>query len=175
MEFVQFVPLVVIAVVIVLVVVAVRKSAATASPSEGPSGINGWLLLPAIGVILSPVAYLVTIIQSAELLDDAAFVPGARGVLLSEIAGLALVALSFVYVAIRFFQRKHDAPKLFIALLLITILFILLDSAVVSSTLSLPFMDAATGAALARAVISAAIWVPYMLRSARVRNTFVVP
>lgn len=175
MEVVQFVPLIVVAVVIVLVAVGVRRSVPIASPSEGPSGINGWLLLPAIGVILSPIVQLITIIQSVQLLDDAAFVPGARGVLLSEIAGLTLIALSFVYVAIRFFQRKHDAPKLFIALLLITILFILLDSAVVSSTLSLPFMDASTGAALVRAVIGALIWVPYMLISARVRNTFVVP
>lgn len=173
--FIQWVPLLVIATIIGLVIlVAVRTSGPREDGTE-PSGIGGWLILPAIALVITPLVNIVGVVQAANLLGDAVIVPGLQTVLLIEIAGIVALTLGFVFVATRFFRRRVGTPRLFISLLVANLLFILADAAIVGATLSLPVFDTQTGTGIVRAVIYAAIWVPYMLRSVRVRNTFVVP
>jgi hypothetical protein len=138
---------------------------------SGPAGIGGWLVLPAIGLILGPIANAVAIIQDVALLGRADVVdrPDWRLVLVAEI-GLNLAFLAFrLYAAVAFFQRKRSTPPLLIGLYLSGVVVMGIDTAMLVSVLDLrPEFGA-----VAPPVIAACIWVPYFLLSRRVKATFI--
>ncbi len=148
--------------------------------------IGGWLILVAIGLIISPVRLMVLI--GRDLLPSfsseiwtALTTPGTTiyhplwaPILIFELVGnigfIAFVSFVIVY----FFRKRRVLPKMIIALLISNLVFILIDYFVVDL---IPFVksqnDTETLRELIQSIIACSIWVPYFLFTKRVKGTFV--
>ncbi|TCM68075.1 uncharacterized protein DUF2569 [Acinetobacter calcoaceticus] len=148
-------------------------------------GLGGWLILVAIGLVLSASAVLVSIYPFFEMLSAekweilAAFEPETfnselRSIIFAEIGFNILLFFAFLYVIYLFFSKHYLFPKFFIAIQVVVIFYILVDSYVVSLIPPMePMLDYDTIKSLVRALIYAAFWITYMLKSERVKQTFV--
>lgn len=151
-----------------------------------PYGLGGWLILLGIGIVLSPFRLAAVIVQTYLPL----FQDGTWGILTTpssehyhalwapllsfEIAGNLAFLVTYSVLAFLFFRKSRFLPRIYIAATLLNLCFVVLDSWFAS--LVLPdeaLVDADTAKEIARAALSSAIWVPYMLLSKRVKNTFV--
>jgi len=137
------------------------------------SRIGGWLIVPAIGLVLSPISLLFYI--SSEIM------PAFTAVPLSETSGefrtyllldLLLNLLVFAYtivVAVLFFKRRRVAPKLVMSLYLLNLLFIIGERFVFMSLNELQWIIG-----IINGIVPSLIWIPYFLLSKRVQATFKV-
>ena len=81
-------------------------------------------------------------------------------------AGLALIVL--------FFLRSRRFPALFIGTAVANLLYVLGDAWLGSIVLpDEPMFDADTAREVGSSAVGVLVWVPYMLASKRVKNTFV--
>ncbi|MGD8576108.1 MAG: DUF2569 domain-containing protein, partial [Thiohalophilus sp.] len=86
----------------------------------------------------------------------------------------ALMAIASLVLIYLFFKKHFLFPKVYIALALLTLVFIPLDSWLVTFIMpNEPVFDPDTTKEFARSLVSSMIWVPYMLVSKRVKATFV--
>lgn len=147
-----------------------------------PEGLGGWLLLVGFGVCVKPLVLVAQMLapgQTAvfrhrtwELLASPAspnYSPVWAPLLMGELLfNLTLLAASIVLL-VAFFARRQIFPRLFIAVLVLNVVFIGLDGAAAS------LVSGAKGDSgdVGRMMLMAFIWVPYMLRSRRVKATFV--
>jgi hypothetical protein len=145
-----------------------------ASEEANLSGIGGWLVFTAIGLILAPFLNLFALATDGRLL----FNPGARDYLMNH-AGLYLLIVfevisNLVFLLyctglnVLFYAKKKAFPVAMIVFLAANVLVISIDHISVAQ-LALPEKPTQ----LIRALISAAIWIPYFMRSRRVALTFV--
>ena len=162
------------------------ESLGTENLQNGPSGLGGWLILPAIGLVIMPFRVGAILLQIfVPIFTDGTWeiltTPGSdqyhplwAGLIIFEflgnlgfiIAGIALVSL--------FFSKSRLFPKTYIAFLLINLCFILIDAWLGSFVITdEPMFDPDTTKELVRSLVAVVIWVPYMMFSKRVRNTFV--
>ncbi|MDN7127221.1 DUF2569 domain-containing protein [Pseudidiomarina sp. 1APR75-33.1] len=147
-------------------------------------GIGGWLYLVAFGVIVSPlflaVEYLPMLVDymngAYEITanpNSKSFVPHLELLLNVEMlanAFMLLVSLALLYL---FFSKHRWFPRVFIFLCVFSPLFLIADAWIVHKLMpELVAIDEATVLDIIRAIIYALIWVPYMLISKRVKNTF---
>lgn len=152
---------------------------------EDLRGIKGWLILVAIGVVISPfkIAFGATA-AFMPLFQDGIWrvlvTPGTEALhpfwmpLLSlEITyNLAMFGV-LIWLNVLFFSKHRWMPRLYITVLLTTLVFLPFDSFLVSLILDgEPVWDDQTVQEFARSAIAAAIWIPYMLKSERVKATF---
>lgn len=134
-------------------------------------GIGGWLILPAIGLVLGPLVGLIGLLVLVSLFPQLS-AEGHGGVLTAEIlAGLVLVLLQ-VYAATRFFGKKRNLPAV------MTVLYaagVAAAGILLAIELTAGAQEFATesGKQLARAMMAAVVWVPYFHLSKRVQATFV--
>lgn len=155
------------------------------SNDEELKGLGGWLILVGIGVIISPIQLLVTYIPIYNIFEDGtwealttvgseAYNPLWGPLLIGEIVyNAAMVAVS-IYLIYLFFSKHHLFPKVYIAIVAVSLVFIPLDAWLVTKVLPTePMFDPETAKEFMRAFVSGCIWVPYMLISKRVKLTFV--
>ncbi len=149
-------------------------------------GIGGWLYLVAIGIVISPFKIIVMIFPTYyNLFRDGSWkvltTPGSEAynplwapVLIAELSvNIALVAL-WIYIACIFFTRKKVFPKWYIGMLIFSVAFIIMDSYALKLVLpNEPVFDPQTLKEFMRGVVAVLIWVPYTLKSKRVKLTFV--
>jgi hypothetical protein len=144
--------------------------------SAQPRGIGGWLILPALGTVLSPVRLLLEIYRSVAALQ--LYVgPDERSLWLFVAAELLLnvgLLVGWVYAIVLLVGRRQSFPMTFNALLLLAFAFTLIDVLVAQFGFKARLTWEEFMPAVANAV-ACVIWVPYMLSSVRVRNTFTVP
>ncbi len=148
----------------------------TATPtSQEPTGIGGWLVLPAIGLVLSPclnlggIATAFDLLQSGELSSLGSRAPDLESALLM-LSSFDVGFLIFqIYVAVVFFMKRPFVPGLMILLLSVNVL---LTAIGVGWTMAIGGWQPGFGTELAKALLTAAIWIPYFVFSKRVRNTF---
>ena len=75
--------------------------------------IDGWLIVPAIALVVGPIQFAaITLFELAN--SDLAPVE----LFLQAVFRLSYIAF-FIFVAVKFFQKKHYAPQFVIALLLV--------------------------------------------------------
>jgi hypothetical protein len=154
---------------------------------EGPSGIGGWLILIAIGRILSPLIILATILNTylPVILSDKLNMlsrPGSinyselwKPTIFFEFGYNIIVLILGVVLLFLFFGRKRIFPKAYIGLVIFSIIFSTIDvilMAKIQSSISINVNTNATNQII-RQIVTAAIWIPYFLKSVRVKNTFV--
>jgi len=151
-------------------------------------GLGGWLILVGIGVCLRPLWMLKVILTSGTLrffnqdFWEALTLPGNPAyqpmwalVLLSEhVMNVLLLSLNILLV-ILFFKKKRCFPAVFIALFAVALFSQLADHFVLLNLVQFhrsPEKTVMSVVAIFQTVIAAAIWIPYMLVSRRVKNTF---
>jgi Protein of unknown function (DUF2569) len=143
------------------------------------AGIGGWLILVAIGQVLGPLKVLASIFDYYTKLWTK-YPIAAYGEAALNMSLLALIC----YTTYLFFQRSRLFPKFFVYEYVATILFYPLDVIFTAATLngytgqsietvvSSMMTPDLVGPWIA-AIITAAIWIPYIKLSKRVANTFV--
>lgn len=134
-------------------------------------GIGGWLILPAIGLVLGPIIGVIGLFVSLGMYEDVARA-GYGGVYALELIVLFALLAFTIYAAIKFFGKKKDSPKIIIILYsasLVASLFLLC----VELSAGAEEFAVETGKQLVRDIVAAAIWIPYFNVSKRVKATFV--
>jgi hypothetical protein len=142
-------------------------------------GLSGWLILVGIGLVFSPIRLVRTILAvNLPFLFDAKYQTylanhrlsaalGASELITNTILLFALLLLNYL-----FFARKKDFPNFLIAFYLAQVIFLSFDHFSVRALH--PTADLTKGAVqLASIFLAACIWIPYLLRSRRVKATFV--
>lgn len=157
-------------------------------PDPGPSGLGGWLAL--LGVVLA--ASLLKLVlhilgtyppifrsgtwEKLTTPGGPAYHPLWGPVLGGEIAANCVFSVILVTLLVLFFRKSRRFPALFIAFIAANLVFIVADAVAVKAILpGEALFDAGTTRELGSALISAVIWIPYLLRSRRAKNTFVDP
>ena len=149
-------------------------------------GIGGWLILVAIGLVASPVLMVVNLTQDVlpafaggawDKLTTAGsphYHPLWAPLLITEVSCTTLFILFSLVILVLFFMKKRTLPLLVIIFLLANLAFAIADyllSMRIPLVASMP--DESTPTQILRQAISCALWIPYFLRSKRVKNTFV--
>ncbi len=153
-----------------------------------PLEIGGWLVLVGIGTVIAPfrILYMTATIYLPILSDgtwQALTMKGSElynplwGPLLSgEIVFNVAMTIASFYLIFLFFSKRRTFLKWFIAISLTSLIFIPLDAWVVSLLfVDEPIFDPDTAVEFGQTAVAAAIWIPYILISKRVKATFVNP
>jgi len=156
-------------------------------PPRKPMALGGWLILIAVGLVLWPIVLLALILQTHVpiFMDgrwDVLTTPGTEvyhwlwgPLLLYEVLGNIAFLVAHVWLLVIFFKRSRVFPKLFIWVFVLKVPFMLSDTLLCSVVApDVPVFDPDTVRELGKSIVVALIWVPYMLVSRRVKNTFVV-
>jgi hypothetical protein len=155
-------------------------------PTDGPVGLSGWLVLVGIGVVVSPLRLAYFLLQTyLPMFRDGTWetvtTPGSASyhpfwgpLLLGEIIVNSAFILMSIYLLYLFFRKSSRFPKTYVVFLIANFSFILADAFAAQVVLpDQPVLDPQTGREFGRAVFAAVVWIPYMLVSKRVKNTFV--
>lgn len=141
--------------------------------------INGWLVLVAIGVIVTPIRVLVQIIQTDSFFND-----NVWGNMMSQGTGFsAFLLFEFVYnityfafsimVVVLFFQRRSSLPTIITIGYIVTFVMLVVDE-FIANQMAIGSPEPVAWKDITRALITVVIWVPYFHYSERVKNTFVI-
>ncbi len=148
---------------------------------EDPIPIGGWLVFPVIGLIISPFIIgwqiynigffnlnLWETIFSSTVYDSmsVAILTGA------EVFFNLLFILINIFLVILLVKKRNIFPRIFIGYQTLFLIVIILD--VYFSNLLIGMTTAEESKLIIRAVVGAAIWIPYFLKSERVKKTFVM-
>lgn len=149
-------------------------------------GLGGWLILVGIGITLSPFIMLFQVVPlyfeiftsgSFEALtteSSASYIPLWGALLMSEIVYNACLVLLGFYVMFLFYTKHYLFPRFYIAMVVIVFIFTIINAWMVTLVIEdTEMFDPETTSALIRTVFVALIWIPYMLISERVKQTFV--
>jgi transglutaminase-like putative cysteine protease len=149
-----------------------------AAEPGAPQGLGGWLVLPMLGMLVYPAMLIYQINSWFQDVGSATVFQGlARDVqywlLLEFTLGYIMLVLSLFGVWLMF-QRRQEFPLLFIATQILSVAMLAADYATLVSLGEAgeeerPLLVAG----FIRDLISGVIWACYMLRSQRVRATFV--
>ncbi|QPC88403.1 DUF2569 family protein [Mesorhizobium sp. NBSH29] len=147
-----------------------------ASDKKRLEGISGWLGLLAIGQILGPVQILRGMFQEYSSLPE-----GTASAFPTAVVGDAVLRLGFValliYTSILFFKKRIEFPKMFVRTYVAGLVLPFAVGIWVTATSSVNTMaNLATSEFLLPFLVLAGIggaWVGYVMKSERVRNTFV--
>jgi H+/Cl- antiporter ClcA len=151
-------------------------------------GLGGWLILPAIGLIIMPLRLMLLIKSdflplfqngSWEVLTTPgteAYHPLWAPLILFELIGNSIFILFDIFLIFLFFSKSYRFPSLYIIFLATNLIFIVGDlflcnliPALASESNSEAIRE------VTRSIVGALIWIPYFLVSKRVKNTFVKP
>jgi len=155
--------------------------ARTEGAREGLSGIGGWLILVAIGITVRPFTILVSIIKTLPSYSTTTWAalttPGAdrynafwAPTLLLELLFNIVMLIFACLLAWLFYRRKRQFPVVFVWVMGISIFVNLCDKVLASA---LPLTTPTNWARFVGSAVVALLWIAYMRRSQRVRNTFV--
>jgi hypothetical protein len=149
--------------------------------SFGPirEGIGGWMVIVAIGLYLSPitVSYLVydngyfnqgIWDQYIAMYGDQPFLSG--GLYFFEMLYNLGVIFFSIFLIVLMHQKRTTFPKLYIYFRVFVLLGLIIDTIWGAEIIG---QEAIDGKELIRGIIGAAIWIPYMMKSQLVKETFV--
>ena len=150
-----------------------------------PRKFGGWLLSPSIGVILGPLLVIVTLFTAFlpiftggtwEALTNVSsefYLPYFGSLMVAELVfDLALLVVS-VYLAYLFFNKRSSFPKWYAGITVFSLVFLLVDAFAISVVVCVPVIDVETIKALIPPLLGLFIWVPYLYKSKRSKETFI--
>lgn len=147
-------------------------------------GLGGWLILLAIGFFISFITLGRTIWVSvnavvvselwSKLVDPNSlyYIPNFNWAYTLELFFNVIFLLLNGYVTYLFFRKNYKFPKFFIFFEVSYFCFLILDTILSNVILKLD-LDLQTIKPCILAIIRMGIWIPYMLNSVRVKNTFI--
>ncbi|MDD5742305.1 MAG: DUF2569 domain-containing protein [Candidatus Peribacteraceae bacterium] len=151
-------------------------------------GIGGWLTLVALGLLFAPVSLAIQLLGTylpiltdgtLQVLIDpssAAYHPLWAPLLIFEIVGNLLMFLGACYLLFVFFKRSQTFPKSYIFVSIVSLIFVTIDFFAADLIPAVAEQDDSEMLGqLIRAIVGSAVWIPYMLKSERVKATFVEP
>lgn len=152
-------------------------------------GIGGWLILVAIGVTLSPFiaagmdyatysqAFSADTWNALTNSNSPAYTPYYALTVFAEMIISVIIDTYLFYLAYLFYKKKSGFPSLYIKLVFAIFAFTIIDIFVVSLVFPVltvkDLFDPLTIKAISQSIMAILIWVPYMKKSVRVKNTFI--
>lgn len=149
-------------------------------------GLGGWLILIGIGVVISPFSLAAELMPLYYgIFTDGIFeiltTQGSEAyhvmwgpLIVFETVFNSLLILVSCYLIYLYFSKHYMFPKVYIAIVIFSLVFIPFDAWLASFVLpDEPMFDPATTKEFTRTIFTTVIWVPYMLISKRVKATFV--
>lgn len=152
----------------------------------GKSGLGGWLIFIQLGLILTLLLALVnlfsysipsfysetwTALTSKDSLQYHHL--WAPTILFEFLMNIGIILFS-AYIIVRFYQRKMIVPRLIIVFYSASLLISVFEYILM---LQIPdwreIDDGSLAKDIAKGIFTCLIWIPYFLRSVRVKNTFV--
>ena len=151
-----------------------------------PEGIGGWLILVAIGIVVTPIRLIIIMMatypeifstgtwEALTTQGGEAYSPLWAPIIFGEILINSGILLTWLYIAYLFFSKKLIFPKWYIGLAVFSLVFIIADAFAIKLLIpSEPVFDPDTIKEFMRSLFAVVVWVPYMLISKRVKATFV--
>lgn len=156
------------------------------SSALGLQGLGGWLAVVQVGLYITGIRLLLGLLNSSipnfttevwSVLtspESEHYHPMWSNILIFE-ALFNTVFLAFViYILVLFYQKKSIVPRLFIIFYSLSFFFSFFNLLMLSQIpLARELLGEGVFRHTGRALLACAIWIPYFLRSERVRNTFV--
>jgi len=148
--------------------------------------LGGWLIVVGVGLFAAPLRIVVQTLASFlpifqdntwELIStpgSSAYQPWLASIIMLELVLNCALILASIALIVLFFSKRRIFPKLFVWVTASSVGFIILD-AVIAFLIepSKAFLNKDSSIEIARALLPALVWIPYMLVSRRVRATFV--
>lgn len=151
-------------------------------------GLGGWLIVVAIGIVLNPIFISYQLSQglfpmffdgTLAIMSDPSseyYIEGFAGLFYLELSLNIILLLAELTLLFLFFYKHKMFPTAFIAVVIATPIVMLIHAIAISQVIpGVDIFDAETTFYLVRSVFYAAIWIPYMLVSERVKKTFTRP
>ncbi|MEN1785117.1 MAG: DUF2569 domain-containing protein, partial [Bacteroidota bacterium] len=146
--------------------------------------IGGWMVLPAIGLVLTPVLLIVDLVRDGYLTPYiwSAFSTYENSLWLTlatvfELGCNVLFLVFSVLLIILFSKKRTSLPLLMVVFYSLNVVVPILDTFLINALLPEELIDYAEDEIIYRdivkSIIGAGIWIPYFLVSRRVKNTFV--
>jgi hypothetical protein len=155
-------------------------------PINELNGIKGWLLLVGLGLIISPVKIIISLFTTyAPMFKNGAwerlttagssyYIPNFQELATVEIIYNICITVAGIYLIYLFTNKKKEFPNIFIAVTIISIVAIPIDSFITTLVIKdSEFFDYETVKDFMKLIVNAGVWVPYMLISKRVKHTFI--
>lgn len=149
-------------------------------------GISGWLILIAIGIVLTPVRLIFFVVtEYPEIIKSGAWeqltTPGSpmynpffSPVLIFELIFNSLIILAWLYMAFLFFSKKLLFPKWYVSIAIVSFVFVLFDLLLAKLIFpNQPVLNPDIIKEIIRSAMMLFVWSPYMILSKRVKATFV--
>jgi len=144
-----------------------------------PKGIGGWLILVLIGLLITPIRLLISMITEftplLEQIKNNPILADLKQLVMAEIV-VNMIFLIYAFVLIILMLKKSKLfPRMIIIFYISNLVFVLADAIIISNH---PVLGPITNIAdsfmeIFKSVAANAIWVPYFIISRRVKNTFV--
>jgi hypothetical protein len=157
-----------------------------AATTDGPKGIGGWLVLVALGLVVTPIILVVFTVRDVLPAFEAetwallttpgstVYHPSTAALLIFEVTANTGYLIFTLVINYFFWNKSRRLPKLIIVWMLTGTVIVAIDT---FWALQIPFvaeeMDGSYYKDLARSIIQDLVWIPYFLISRRVKNTFV--
>jgi uncharacterized protein DUF2569/uncharacterized protein DUF4339 len=162
---------------------SIAEVAAALARNAALTGMGGWLILIAFGQVVTPLRLFVEVGHYYATLDHGLF-ERFPVTLVGEALMNVAVAVLAVTTAVLFFRKSRRFPAFFIGEMVVALLTGPVSMAWVSLVLGVesdqPALDILLPMLTPReitqqilAVIGCAVWIPYVMKSRRVANTFV--
>jgi hypothetical protein len=155
------------------------------STTDGPRGLGGWLMLPLLGLLITPFRMGIELVRDfGPILKPevwrALTTPGGDAyhplwapVIVFELAtNVGIFGFSLVLL-ILFLTRSRRLPRLMVVWFLTIASVLVIDAFLVDAIPAAAAGRDAVVSDLIRTALTGAVWIPYFLRSERVKNTFV--
>lgn len=153
---------------------------------EKTEGLRGWLIFVGIGIVISPIRLAInTFPIYFKLFSNGGWTalttPGTSvynhlwaPIIIGEIIINIGFIIAWIGVAFLFFSKKRMFPKTYIGILLFSFAFMVLDIMIMKMMIpdQVKYDSEAVGEPI-RTIFIIIVWVPYMLLSSRVKETFV--
>jgi hypothetical protein len=143
--------------------------------------LGGWLILVAIGLFLTPVSVIYALSNSHHFkmstwnaFGTYSYGNALKAQLIFEVSGDVILMCYAIFCLILFLNRRDILPKFIIGYFAFALIFCIADYIFVSSASHFK-VPSTYQTSIVRATVIAAIWIPYFLRSERVKETFIVP
>ncbi|MCE2997977.1 MAG: DUF3857 domain-containing protein [Cyclobacteriaceae bacterium] len=139
--------------------------------------IGGWLILPSIGLCITPLRITYDLVSDENLLSGNGWLSWFQSkeygyalfIFAEHIYNVVFLVISILTV-ILFFQRRTSLPKIIIIIYIVSALLTIADNIAaydIDPNTKLGYRD------ISQSIVGAAIWIPYFMMSQRVKRTFV--